>query len=374
MAAHRSVRLNRQQALHERVMKAVVLRMQKTPYVFKGGSALAFLYGLNRHSTDIDFDGIEPVSIKHYVRDGLQDAQVSMSALLVAKDSWMGQRFKVHYIDPHNGADQLMRVDLSFRKEPDPHDIAVVDGVRTFKIGALFEQKLEAAADRTRARDIFDLGYVAKTFGDELHTEQIHKAERFSRDYEGLAGRFSSAFDADKLLKGLTTADDRVLEFRIAIIEQMHRRGLSVAEQSVPSARPLAEVLAHHKIWLGSDGREGSRADLGNRSFAGKILCGVDFEKADLQRTDFTGADLRHANLRDTDLRDAVFDGADLRGADFTGADVAGITIRKCMLGGTTKGLAEALVKIAQPDRSSSVRYRPLPRRPDRERQLGPSR
>ena len=58
MAAHRSVALSRQQALHERVMKAVVLRLQKTPYVFKGGSALAFLYGLNRHSVDIDFDGI----------------------------------------------------------------------------------------------------------------------------------------------------------------------------------------------------------------------------------------------------------------------------------------------------------------------------
>ena len=118
MAAHRSVALSRRQALHERVMKAVVLRLQKTPYVFKGGSALAFLYGLNRHSVDIDFDGIEPVSIKNYVRDGLQDAQVSMSAFLVGKDSWMGQRFKVHYIDPHDGADRLMKVDLSFRKEP----------------------------------------------------------------------------------------------------------------------------------------------------------------------------------------------------------------------------------------------------------------
>ena len=37
MAAHRGVALSRQQALHERVMKAVVLRLQKTPYVFKVG-------------------------------------------------------------------------------------------------------------------------------------------------------------------------------------------------------------------------------------------------------------------------------------------------------------------------------------------------
>lgn len=282
MAAHRSVALSRQQALHERVMKAVVLQMQRTPYVFKGGSALAFLYGLNRHSVDIDFDGIEPVSIKNQVRDGLQDAQVSMSAFLAGKDSWTGQRFKVHYIDPLDGADRLMKIDLSFRKEPNPKDIAVVDGIRTYRIGALFEQKLKAATDRTQAGGLFDLGYVAGTFGEELNTEQVRKAERFSRDYEGLAGRFESAFQEDKLVNGLTTAADRALEFRIAILEQMHRRGLSVAEQSIPGARPLPEVLAHHKIWLGSDGREGSRADLGSRSFAGQVLCGVDFQKADL--------------------------------------------------------------------------------------------
>ena len=154
-----------------------------------------------------------------------------------------------------------MRVGLSFRKEPNPDDIAVVDGIRTYKIAALFEQKLKAATDRTKARDLFDLGYVAGTFGDELPTGHIQRAERFSRDYEGLAGRYASAFEEDKLLKGLTTADDRVLEFRIAILEQMYRRGLSVVTRSVPNARSLAEVLAHHKIWLGSDGREGSRAD-----------------------------------------------------------------------------------------------------------------
>ena len=149
MAPHRSVALSRQQALHERVMKAVVLRMQQTPYVFKGGSALAFFYGLDRHSTDIDFDGIEPVSIKNHVRDGLRDARVPTSSFLVAKDSWMGQRFKIHYIDPHNGEDRLMRVDLSFREEPDPDEIAVVDGIRTYRIGALFDQKLKAATGRT---------------------------------------------------------------------------------------------------------------------------------------------------------------------------------------------------------------------------------
>lgn len=57
MAPNRSIRLTNRQALHERVMKAVALRMQDTSYVLKGGTALALLYGLDRHSDDLDFDG-----------------------------------------------------------------------------------------------------------------------------------------------------------------------------------------------------------------------------------------------------------------------------------------------------------------------------
>ncbi len=42
MASDRSVRqLTQEQALHERVTRAVALRMQGTPYMLKGGTALA---------------------------------------------------------------------------------------------------------------------------------------------------------------------------------------------------------------------------------------------------------------------------------------------------------------------------------------------
>ncbi len=355
-------------------MKAVVLRMQKTPYVFKGGTALAFLYGLDRHSTDLDFDAAEPVYIKDHVRDGLRDAHVSMSAFIEAKNTATAQRFKVHYIDPDDGEDRLMRVELSCRQQPNPDHIVVVDGIRTYKTTALFDQKMKAAGDRTKARDLYDLGFLAGTFGEGLSTEQIQSAEQFSRDYEGLADRFRSPFQKDRILSSLTTADDRALLFRMAIIEQMHRRGQSVVEQAVPRTRSLADVLARHKIWLESDGREGCPADLSERKFTGAVSCGVDFEKADLQRADFTGADLRNANLRNTNLRQAVFDGTDLQGADFSGADLSGFSLRKSTLGPTTQGLAEALIKVAKPNLSPSVPYRPVRRRAELERDFGPSR
>ncbi|MCY4597940.1 MAG: pentapeptide repeat-containing protein [Bryobacterales bacterium] len=107
--------------------------------------------------------------------------------------------------------------------------------------------------------------------------------------------------------------------------------------------------------------------------FTGAVLCGVSFEKTELRRADFTRADLRNANLRNADLREAVFDGTDLSGSDFSRADLTGLSLRKSTLGPTTKGFAEALEKVAKPDPSYSAPYRPVVRRTDLERDLGPS-
>ena len=374
MAPNRSVRLSKAQALHERVMRAVALRMRNTPYVLKGGTALALVYGLDRHSVDLDFDGGRRISIKRHVQYGLRDANVSMAAFIPDYDTWKGQRFKVHYVDPQYGKDRLMKVEVSFRQEPTVGDIAIVDGIRTYKAPALFDQKLKAAGARTKARDLFDLGFLAASYGDKISTEQLQRADEFSRDYEAIADTYRGAFQADRILAKLTTADDRALFFRIAIVEQMHRRGLAIAEQALPTKRSLADVLAAHKIWLESEGDEGYRADLSDRKFTGAVLCGVSFEKTDLCRADFTGADLRNANLRNANLREAVFDGTDLSGADFCGADLTGLTLRRSMLGPTTKGFAEALEKVSKRDPSHSVRYRPVVRRTVLERDSGPSR
>ena len=339
-------------------MGAVVARMQDTSYVLKGGTALAFAYGLDRHSTDIDFAAAEPVYIKDRIHSGLQDAGVGMAAFIVAKDTAIGQRLKVHYTEPGTDTDRLMNVDMSFRTVPSEDDIIVVNGIRTYKVTSIFDQKLSAAKGRTVARDLYDLAFLASEYGDQLSAGQIRCAEEFTRDYDVLANEYHPAFRHDKVLGDLTTADDRALMFRIAIEEQLARRGQAVIKQAVPVGQSLAQVLAWHNIWLETDGQEGRRADLSDTEFRGAVLCGANFEKVVLSRADFTDADLRNANLRDAILHEAVFDGSDLRGVDATGADLTGVTMRKTMLGGTTKGIAEALVKESKRHAISRA-YRP---------------
>lgn len=95
-------------------MLAVLARLQATPYVLKG--AAPFVYGLDRHSTDLDFDADGPVAIEELVESGLNDAGVALTDFIVGKDSDIGQRFKVHYARTATRRDSLLKIDLSFRE------------------------------------------------------------------------------------------------------------------------------------------------------------------------------------------------------------------------------------------------------------------
>lgn len=56
MAEDHPLQLTEAQHLHQRVMYHIVMALQDTPYVLKGGTALMMTRGLDRHSTDLDFD------------------------------------------------------------------------------------------------------------------------------------------------------------------------------------------------------------------------------------------------------------------------------------------------------------------------------
>ena len=68
----------------------------------------------------------------------------------------------------------------------------------------------------------------------------------------------------------------------------------------------LKIILAHHMLWLNSNG--GERADLRGANLRGADLLGADLRGADLRGADLLGADLRGANLRGADLRGADLD------------------------------------------------------------------
>ena len=99
----------------------------------------------------------------------------------------------------------------------------------------------------------------------------------------------------------------------------------------------LNEVLKQHKLWLGTDGKEGKRANLSGDNLSGANLeyadlRGANLWYANLRKADLRGADLRKADLCGADLRGAELCDANLRKADLRGADLCGADLRGACL------------------------------------------
>ena len=226
-------------------MRAVVSHLQTTPYVLKGGTALMLTRGLDRHSVDLDFDSERAVSVENQIREGVREAGVEFLALTLAKDTGTVQRFKLHYDNPETG-DTLLKIETSFRTVPAADDIEVVDGIRTYRVAVLAEQKLNAAEARTAPRDLFDLAYIARAHGNQLSNDQVARLDALSRDMDGLAARYGDAFARDAVMQERTTIDDTVLALREAVEHQVAARGLAGVEASVgrDAETPTLHVLA----------------------------------------------------------------------------------------------------------------------------------
>ena len=62
------------QTLRENVMRSVIQYLQGATCVLKGGSALAFTRGLNRHTTDLDFDLEKQANLEPLIRADVEAA------------------------------------------------------------------------------------------------------------------------------------------------------------------------------------------------------------------------------------------------------------------------------------------------------------
>lgn len=74
----------------------------------------------------------------------------------------------------------------------------------------------------------------------------------------------------------------------------------------------LKKILAEHELWLRSDGRKGSKADLFAANLACTDLLGISLEAASLTAANLSGTNLRYSNLKGADLNYAGLRGTDL--------------------------------------------------------------
>lgn len=94
------------------------------------------------------------------------------------------------------------------------------------------------------------------------------------------------------------------------------------------SGETLYRIIEKHELWLATDGREGSQANLQGANLARANLLGANLLGANLEHANLARANLEHANLVRANL-----EGANLRGANFEHANLARANFEHANLG-----------------------------------------
>ncbi|MDO9318854.1 MAG: nucleotidyl transferase AbiEii/AbiGii toxin family protein [Gammaproteobacteria bacterium] len=202
------MKLSDSQILHEKVIRSLckMIHEQGKPLVLKGGTALRMCYGLDRFSEDIDLDSAVKLNLESFLAQCAQHIGKSVPEMRNAtidtkKDTAMVSRYILRYAD---NQDRRLKIEVSRRSKPDEKVLAVVDGILTYTVTELIRQKVTALQERTAARDLHDVIFLAKNyctkFSDKswrlLHSINDHQADTLSR--------FTGAYDEDSIL---TVAD-----------------------------------------------------------------------------------------------------------------------------------------------------------------------
>jgi len=168
--------------------------------IFKGGTALRLVYGGNRYSEDLDFNGLDDTSelevLWHEVVEGLEDFGVVAETRNVW-NSDVAYSFDVSFQGPlHDGRDRSkgkVRVDINQRQEEVATHRELVsspyDDVRPFVVTALaldhmLAEKLRALLVRGKPRDLYDIWLLLRQ-GVELDPALVErKLALYDREWE----------------------------------------------------------------------------------------------------------------------------------------------------------------------------------------------
>ncbi len=176
------------------------LHKNKQPMVLKGGTALRFCYGLDRFSEDLDFDSAKPLNLERTISKifshlGKNCKSLRNIKITLTKKTDTVRRYRVEYGDDIN-----LKIETSLRGTPDDSDLAVVNGIITYKVSVLIAQKLSALRGRTTARDLHDVIYLYENYYDDFTDEQRATVIDLYNSQSEVLARFNAAYLEDTIL------------------------------------------------------------------------------------------------------------------------------------------------------------------------------
>jgi predicted nucleotidyltransferase component of viral defense system len=130
---------------------------------FKGGTSLMFFHDLNRFSTDLDFNLINPEKLD-IVYDKVRAILTQFGSIDDEAKKLYGPVLVLNY----GKGERMLKVEISTRQYPNHYEMRSLAGteIRVMTMPDMFAHKLCAMGERLSPRDIFDVCFFLQN-----HTE-----------------------------------------------------------------------------------------------------------------------------------------------------------------------------------------------------------
>lgn len=236
-----------------KIMKNILTTI-KGDFVLKGGTGLLFGYGLNRFSEDIDLDIINSKARKSNLKklmETLEHIDNYQTRVSIKKDTDTTFRAMVDYGGkrsdlPVGMNDYNLKVEVSLRNKGlnmEPNNFHDVNGITVYTIENLITQKIKAFSARSKARDIYDIGFLLNNYEKNFSLENyLDLAETIDRrDVDSMEYELKTAL-FKRELSGITKSFDPTM-YSLAIAEQTERgleQRLALKEEKL--AKPKIKI------------------------------------------------------------------------------------------------------------------------------------
>ena len=121
----------------------------------------------------------------------------------MTKDTQTVKRYRIIYADDIN-----LKLETSLRGTPNDDDLVELNGILTYKIEKLIQQKLRALNGRTAARDLHDVIYLYENFFESFGKGELDEIEALYSNQSSVIDEYNSAYSEDTILSTTDLLDD----------------------------------------------------------------------------------------------------------------------------------------------------------------------
>ncbi len=191
-----------------------------SPFILKGGMALAECYGLDRFSENVDLDAI-PERRRTFLDTISGFCEENGFSFRIGKDTQTVQRAFINYGEEG----RPLKAEASYRRTSFAEgSVCTVNGIQTYSINELAEQKAASYLSRDKIRDLYDVSFICTKYGSSLSDGALNSI-RNALEYKDLD-------QFDYLVK---TQDDPLVDverMEEMFLESFEKAGLLVPERT----------------------------------------------------------------------------------------------------------------------------------------------